>query len=61
MGCRRRWWCRLGSCRLEERVVIGDRLLAGVSQAAVAVELGRPRCTVSREIARNRDLDGGGY
>nr|BFE64279.1 hypothetical protein GCM10020063_088050 [Dactylosporangium thailandense] len=36
-------------------------MLAGVSQAAVAVELGRPRCTVSREIAWNRDPDGGGY
>jgi IS30 family transposase len=34
--------------------VIADRLRAGASQAAIAVELGRPRCTVSREIRRNR-------
>ncbi|WP_425554026.1 IS30 family transposase, partial [Dactylosporangium salmoneum] len=46
---------------LDERVVIGDRLRAGVSQAVIAAELGRPRCTVSREIARNQDPAGGGY
>ncbi|MER7281528.1 helix-turn-helix domain-containing protein [Dactylosporangium sp. NPDC000244] len=50
-----------GFLSLEERVVIGDRLLAGVRQAAIAAELGRPRCTISREIARNQDPDGGGY
>ncbi|MEV6932858.1 IS30 family transposase [Dactylosporangium sp. NPDC051485] len=45
----------------DERVVIADRLRAGVSQSAIAAELGRPRSTVSREIARNQDPAGGGY
>nr|WP_246656693.1 IS30 family transposase [Dactylosporangium vinaceum] len=44
---------------VDERVVIADRVRAGVSQAAIAAELGRPRCTISREIARNGDPDGG--
>ncbi|GAA3271387.1 hypothetical protein GCM10020218_013770 [Dactylosporangium vinaceum] len=44
---------------MDERVVIADRVRAGVSQAAIAAELGRPRCTISREIARNGDPDGG--
>jgi IS30 family transposase len=42
----------------QDRVVIADRLREGMSAAAIAVVLGRPRCTVSREITRNRDADG---
>ncbi|XVV17554.1 IS30 family transposase [Actinoplanes sp. CA-131856] len=45
----------------DERIVIADQLRAGVSQAAIAAELGRPRCTVSREIRRNRHPDSGDY
>jgi hypothetical protein len=35
----------------DERIVIADRLRAGASQAAIAAELGRPRCTISRRSA----------
>jgi IS30 family transposase len=45
----------------DERIVIADRLRAGVSQTAIAAELGRSRCTVSREIRRNRHPAGGDY
>ncbi|GAA3456882.1 IS30 family transposase [Dactylosporangium matsuzakiense] len=58
------WPSRVVSARylsLDERVVIGDRLRAGASPAAIAAELGRPRSTISREIARNQDPSGGGY
>jgi transposase, IS30 family len=41
--------------------VIADRLLAGASQAAIAAELGRPRCTISREIRRNQHPGSGEY
>ncbi|MFO1426938.1 MAG: IS30 family transposase [Steroidobacteraceae bacterium] len=38
---------------LAEREGISRGLRAGLSPAAIARELGRPRCTLSREIARN--------
>jgi IS30 family transposase len=41
-----------------ERIVIADRRRAGVNQTAIAVELGRPRCTISRELRRNAQPDG---
>jgi IS30 family transposase len=37
-----------------EREVIGLRLAAGVSLAEIARELGRHRCTIGREVRRNR-------
>src|SRR5690349_19077664 len=36
-----------------DRIVIADRLREGMSPAAIAAVLGRPRSTVCREIARN--------
>ena len=39
----------------DERIVIGDRLSAGVSLRGIARELGRHASTISREVARNRD------
>lgn len=39
----------------DERVVIADRLRAGVSLRAIGRELGRSPSTVSREVNRNRD------
>ncbi|RKR90585.1 IS30 family transposase [Micromonospora pisi] len=45
----------------DERIVIADRLREGASQAAIAVELGRPACTISREIRRNRHPGSGVY
>lgn len=39
----------------DERVVIADRLRAGVSLRAIGRELGRSPSTVSRELNRNRD------
>jgi transposase, IS30 family len=41
-----------------DRIVIADRLQEGMSPAAIAAVLGRPRSTVCREIARNADPDG---
>lgn len=41
----------------DERVVIADRLRAGVSLRAIGRELGRSASTVSREVNRNRDRD----
>jgi transposase, IS30 family len=43
---------------LLERERIADLRAAGVSIRAVAAALGRPACTVSRELARNVDSDG---
>jgi transposase, IS30 family len=37
-----------------DREVIALRLAAGFSQAEIARELGRHRCTISREVRRNR-------
>ena len=45
----------------EERVVIADARLAGVSMRKIAARLGRSPSTVSREIARNAHPTGGGY
>jgi IS30 family transposase len=45
----------------DERIVIADRWREGVSQTAIAAELGRPRCTISREIDRNAHPDSGDY
>ena len=44
----------------DERVLIGDRVRAGMSLQAIGRELGRPAFTVSREVRRNRD-DAGRY
>ncbi|XVU23499.1 helix-turn-helix domain-containing protein [Actinoplanes sp. CA-054009] len=41
--------------------MIADELLAGASQAAIAAQLGRPRCTISRELRRNRHPGRGDY
>jgi len=43
----------------QERIRIADLLAAGVSMRGIAEQLGRAASTVSREIARNRDEDGG--
>ena len=44
---------------LHERLVIADRVRQpGVSLRSVAVELGRPVATISRELSRNRQPDG---
>ena len=45
----------------DERIAIADRLREGVSQAAIAAELGRSPSTLSREIRRNRHPDTGDY
>jgi transposase, IS30 family len=45
----------------DERVLIGDRRRAGHSMRAIARELGRDPATVSRELRRNRDREGGSY
>jgi IS30 family transposase len=45
----------------DERIVIADRLRAGGTQAAIAVELGRSPATISREVRRNADPGVGGY
>jgi transposase, IS30 family len=43
-----------------ERCRIEDLLDAGWTQAAIARDLGRHRCTVSREVRRNRTVRAGG-
>jgi IS30 family transposase len=43
---------------LPERIVIADLLAGGETVRAIARELGRSPSTISREIRRNRDLDG---
>jgi transposase, IS30 family len=50
------------SCRLSyrERCRIEDLLDAGWTQADIARDLGRHRCTISREVARNRTVRAGG-
>ncbi|MGK5681972.1 IS30 family transposase [Actinoplanes sp. URMC 104] len=45
----------------DERIVIADRLREGASQTQIAAELGRPRCTISREVARNAHPVTGDY
>jgi IS30 family transposase len=45
----------------EERVLVGDRRRGGQSMRAIARELGRDPATISRELRRNRDPDGGSY
>ena len=45
----------------DERIVIGDRVRAGVSLRGIGHELGRPASTISREVARNRDAQSGRY
>ena len=42
----------------DERILIGDRVRAGVSLRAIGREMGRPASTVSREARRNRDETG---
>ncbi|GLZ31598.1 IS30 family transposase [Lentzea sp. NBRC 105346] len=46
---------------VDERIVIADGLRAGRSQRSIAVELGRPPSTISREIARNSHPGSGDY
>src|SRR4051812_39570715 len=41
-----------------ERIAIADLLASGATIRAIASELGRSASTISREIGRNRDLDG---
>ena len=41
--------------------MIADRWREGVSQTAIAAELGRPGCTISREIRRNAHPGSGDY
>ena len=45
----------------DERVLIADRRHAGATIRAIAAELGRSPSTVSREIQRNRQPEGGAY
>ena len=45
----------------DERVLIGDRLHAGLGIRAIAVELGRSPSTVSREVLRNSEQVTGRY
>jgi transposase, IS30 family len=45
----------------EERVLIGDRLLAGGTIRSIASELGRSPSTISREVHRNRHPSTGAY
>ncbi|MGZ4518345.1 MAG: IS30 family transposase [Mycobacteriaceae bacterium] len=42
----------------DERVLIADRVRAGLSLRAIGRELGRPASTISREVRRNRDEAG---
>jgi transposase, IS30 family len=42
----------------DERILIADRVSAGVSLRAIGRELGRPASTVSRELHRNVDEQG---
>ncbi|WP_425548288.1 IS30 family transposase [Actinoplanes cyaneus] len=44
-----------------ERLVIADRLFEGVTQQAIAAELGRAPSTISREVRRNRHPGSGVY
>lgn len=46
---------------LKERMVIADALLAGESVRSIARTLDRSPSTISREIQRNRDGEGGAY
>ena len=44
---------------LDERILIADRVLRpGVSLRAIAVEVGRPVSTITRELGRNQQPDG---
>jgi IS30 family transposase len=45
---------------MEEREVISQMFAAGHSRKAIAVRLGRPRCTIGRELKRNAQ-DNGSY
>ncbi|NMM25009.1 MAG: IS30 family transposase [Phycicoccus sp.] len=45
----------------DERIVVGDRVRAGVSLRGIGRELGRPASTNSREVHRNRDAQSGRY
>jgi transposase, IS30 family len=68
---RRRWVAESGGVRprlcepatrlsYRERCRIEDLLDAGWTQAAIARDLGRHRCTISREVTRNRTVRAGG-
>ena len=37
----------------EERIILANRLSNGEKPTKIAIALGRPRCTIYREIARN--------
>lgn len=43
---------------MEEREVISQMFAAGHSRKAIAARLGRPRCTIGRELKRNAQDDG---
>lgn len=43
---------------MEEREVISQMFAAGHSRKSIAARLGRPRCTIGRELSRNAQGDG---
>jgi len=43
---------------MEEREVVSQMFAAGHSRKAIAERLGRPRCTIGRELKRNAQADG---
>ncbi len=69
-GTGRRWRAQAGGAprfepvgkgrylSLEERLEIADMVVAGESVTAMAARLGRPKSTISRELARNRGPGG---
>ena len=46
------------SLSLHERLIIADGLRAGQSMRSIAIELGRPTSTITREVAARRDGQG---
>lgn len=48
----------MAQLNMEEREVISQMFAAGHSRKAIAARLGRPRCTIGRELNRNAQDDG---